>query len=50
MTVFEDMDRETAFDLWLEGFKLGRNVESIDDIDRRVARERFERYLSREYE
>jgi hypothetical protein len=50
MTVFEDVDKDQAFELWLTGYKMGRGVEELDDLAKRTARERFERYLSREYE
>jgi len=50
MTVFENMDEDIAYDLWLAGYRMGRGVEEMDDLAKRTAKERFQRYMSREYE
>lgn len=46
MTVFE-LTEEEAFNLYFQGYKLGKRVETLPPISKRVAKEKFERYLDR---
>lgn len=41
-------DRETAKDAWMEGYRLGKNVEDVDRVSERMATDRFRRWWDRE--
>jgi recombinational DNA repair ATPase RecF len=45
----DDMVREIAWNHYWEGYKLGKDVESFSEIDKRSARSQFERYWERNH-
>jgi hypothetical protein len=44
MTEYDDSIKQMCWQVYWEGFKLGRGVEFYEDVLRRTARTRFERW------
>lgn len=50
MSEYDDPTKQLAWEFYWEGYKLGKWIEDYEDISKRMAKSRFERYLKVNHE